>query len=266
MTFGGLELTKTFARGLAHHEVAIIKRMRLMGHRRDYIFSFIMRPGRKLTPACISEVENGKIGKEVEPATEDEVSSFVGRRLAEARDPGDAYGPLSSFQINETIGWSLRAEGDLLTDETQRVEFKLFLADKADDLLSYAKTMAAFSNNVGGYIFFGISDNRRPVGVDPTEFLAFDWDRLSAICRESFQPDIRWERTLATWQGKALGVLYTYQAEPKPVVAAKNAKGLTVGSIYYRYRGHTENIRPGDLFKLLSDRDAQARGDRPSPR
>jgi hypothetical protein len=250
---------RVFSRGLAYHEIAMIKRMRLMSHPRDYIFSFLLRPGRKLTPACISEVEAGKIGAEVEPATERELEVFVARRLAEASDPGDYYGPLSSFQINEALGWFTRAQGDLLRDETQQVEFKIGALSGPDALVDYSKTMAAFSNNVGGYIFFGITDKRVPVGVDPSDFLSFDWDRLSALCRENFQPDIKWDRTLAVWHGKQLGVIYTYKATQKPVVAARTKHGIQIGSIYYRYRGHNEVIRPGDLFNMLNERDQQVR-------
>jgi hypothetical protein len=250
---------RIFARGLAYHEVAIIRRMRMMGHPRDYIFSFLLRPGRKLTPACISEIENGQIGPDVEPATEREVDIFVARRLAESADENDFYGPLSLFQINEALGWFTRAEGDLLRDETQQVEFKLFPAEDKESLLGYAKTLAAFANNVGGYIFFGVTNERKVVGINSADFLAFDWDRFAAICRESFQPDIVWDRGLSQWNGKALGVLYAFQARPRPGVATKDGKGLAAGSIYYRYRGHTETIRVGDLFALLSERDRQSR-------
>lgn len=248
---------KTFARGLAYHEVALIKRMRLMEYPRDYIFSFILRPGRKLTPACIAEIENGQIGPDVEPATDREVEVFIAMRLAETSDGQEFYGPLSSFQINEALGWYTRAQGDLFRDETQQVEFKITLGSSSDDLHKYAKTMSAFANNVGGYIFVGVTNERRVVGIDENDFMKFDWDRLANICREYFQPDIIWDRGLGSWGGNSLGVIYTYQAKLKPVVATKSTKNMSAGGIYYRYRGHTENIGVGDLFNLLAERDRQ---------
>lgn len=250
-----------FQRGLSYQEISIIKRMRIMGHPRDYIFSFLIRPGRKLTPACISEVEKGKIGLDVGPATDHEVDVFIAKRLSESSDPDRFYGPLSSFQIHQELGWIERSQGDLYRDETHRVEFKIKIPSKDEDLIKYAKTMSAFSNNVGGYIFFGISDERRVVGVDEADFLSFDWEKLSIICREYFQPDIEWDREIVHWREKNLGVIYTNQADQKPIVAAKSGKALTAGSIYYRYRGHTETIRPGDLFKLLAERDRRTRED-----
>lgn len=250
---------RTYARGLLYHEVAVIKRMRILGYARDYIFSFILRPGRKLTPACIAEVENGQIGSDVEPCTDRELEEFIARRLSESVDATESYGPLSSFQISEALGRFSRAQNDLFRDESQQVEFKIIIKSDYDSLLSYAKTLAAFSNNVGGYIFFGISDQRQPVGISESEFQSFDWDRLSAICREFFQPDVIWDRGIFSWSGKVLGVLYAFEADRKPTVAAKNGKGISRGTIYYRYRGYTEAIALGDLFKMLDARDERVR-------
>lgn len=252
---------RRFGRGLTYQEVAIIKRMRLMEHPRDYIFSFILRPGRKLTPAAIAEVEAGKIGPEVEPATEREVEVFLSQRLAEAGGDTAEYGPLSSFQIAQSIGWFTRAQGDLLRDETQQVEFKLIMKSQLEDLIGYAKTMAAFANNTGGYIFFGVSDSRKPVGINEAEFNSFDWDRLAAICREYFQPDVLWDRGVYKWEEKTLGVVYVYEAKQKPVVAAREAKALSRGAVYFRYRGHTEYIGLGDFFQMLQARDERVRAE-----
>lgn len=252
---------RLFPRGLTYEEVALIKRMRMMEHRRDYIFSFVMRPGRRLTPACIAEIDNGQIGPDVEPATEEEVEIFISRRLAESSVMSGVSGPLSSFQISQALGWFTRAQGDLLRDETQQVEFKLFPGSSDDDLFGYSKTMAAFANNRGGYIFFGVTNERRPVGIDDDDFMKFDWDRLAAICRENFQPDIIWDRGLYTWDTKQLGVVYVFESERKPVVAARKAKGLAIGAIYHRYRGHTEHIGVGDLFQMLHERDERIRAE-----
>ena len=250
---------RTFGRGLLFHEVAIIKRMRLMEHPRDYIFSFILRPGRKLTPACLSEVENGQIGADVEPATGKEVASFIARRLSEVAEQTDLYGPLSSFQISQALGWFSRAQNDLFRDESQEVEVKIFPKVELEAMLGYVKTMAAFSNNTGCYLFFGISDERQPVGVPDEELTKFGSDRLATLCREHFQPNINWDRRLFTWMGKTPGVIYTFEADRKPTVAAKDGKGVSRSAIYYRYRGHTEVIALGDLFKMLEARDEKTR-------
>ena len=258
------QITKReYARGLQFHEVAITKRMRQRGYQRDYIFPFLARPGRKLTPACVQEIEQGKIGRSVEAAADDEVDAYIARRLAEAASAdGDAeYGPLSTYQIGEALGWLARPQGDFLQDETQRVEFKLILQSDDASLLAYAKTLAAFANNRGGYIFFGIDDSRNPIGIDEQTFLEFQWDKLTDHCRESFQPDIRWNRALASWKGRKLGVIYVFEAESKPIIAARDRKGLDRGSIIYRYRGKNERIAIADLINPLAERDERVRRD-----
>lgn len=255
---------KIFGRGLAYHEIAIVKRMRLMEYTRDYIFSFLLRPGRKLTPACISEIDQGKIGCEVEAATPDEVRRFVDAKMQEAAATSgvEFYGPLSSFRISQELGWFTRAQGDLLRDESQRVEFKLGFPSRMEKLATYAKTMAAFANNRGGYIFFGITDERRAVGIPPATYKQFDWDGLAVSCREYFQPDFSWERSLVEWQGVSLGVIFVNEAKRKPIVSAKPGPSFRAGEIFYRYKGHTSNIEYGDLLGMLSERDQQVRDGR----
>ncbi len=216
-----------------------MKRMRELGYARDYIFSFLMRPGRKLSPACISEVEQGKIGPDVEIASGEEVDRFISLRLAEDGPPGDFYGPLSTFQVNETLGWFSRAQGDLLRDESQTIEFKLCLPSRAEKLISYAKTLSAFANNKGGYVFFGISNERKAVGIQPGDYRAFDWDRLASICREYFQPDFRWEHALVDWLGVQLAAIYVYEADRKPICSARAGEAFRAGEVFFRYRGHT---------------------------
>ena len=233
--------------------------MQTRGHARDYTFSFLARPGRKLTPACIKEIEQGKIGRAVEPASDAETDAYISKSLAQIRDGDAEYGPLSTFQIGEALGWIMRSQSDLLQDETQQVEFKICIKTSEDDLHAYAKTFASLANNRGGYLFFGIGDDRFVCGIQDADFLSFDWDRLSAIVREKFQPDVRWLRTLTNWKGKRLGVIYVREAEWKPVIAAAHGKKINKGDIYFRYRGSNDRIAVGDLLQLLTDRDEKIR-------
>ena len=251
---------ETFGRGLLFHEVAIVKRMSERGNTRDYIFSFLARPGRKLTPACISEIDQGKIGREIDAASDAEVDAFIAKRLAETPEDTTSFGPLSAFQIGQALNWLVRPQGDLLQDETQQVEFKSLIQGDVDSAVRYAKTLAALANNRGGYIFFGFSDDRQVVGVDEDAFLSYDWDRLTALAREHFQPSYRWERGMAVWKKTRIGVIYVFEAESKPIVAARDGRAsVRQGDIYYRYRGQNQRISIGDLFGLLQERDDRVR-------
>lgn len=240
--------------------------MRELDYPRDYIFSFISEPGRRLTPACISEVEIEKIGAEVKPASDEEVGSYIAFRLTSVRPQqvGGFDTPLSSFRIRQARQWFAPGQEDMFRDETQFVEYKiLFETDKAS-LLGYAKTMAAFANNKGGYIFFGVNDNGKNCEFEYEKFQRFDWDRFEGLIRSHFEPGFEWNwAVFEDDDGKKLGTIYTYLCENKPIMAGKgynNGKTNIIrkSSIYYRYRGVSAEIESHDLRLLLQQRDEAA--------
>jgi len=240
-------------------EVAVIKRLRAIGYPRDLIFSYLARPGRKLTPACIAEVEQGKIGRNIDPATDPEAMGFIARRMAESRDGKDgSFGPLSSLQIGETLGVYVRAQGNLFIDESQVVEFKQEVESKKLGLIGLAKTIAAFANAKGGYIFIGVTDNREIVGISREAARTFPAEQLSQLTQQ-FQPTPSWDWTVYEWQDRPLVAIYTYEAETKPIIAAKETANVREGEIYFRYRGMSSPIKAGDLAELLRERDEKTR-------
>ena len=56
---------------------------------------------------------------------------------------------------------SLNAQGFLKSRESNTVEFKQSF--NSGNSATYAKTMAAFANNRGGYIIFGVKDKPREI-------------------------------------------------------------------------------------------------------
>ena len=69
----------------------------------------------------------------------------------------------------ESIVSSFSGTGMLKSRESNTVEFKE--AFNKGNTAKYAKTMAAFSNNRGGYIIFGVKDNPRTVvGLSNSNF------------------------------------------------------------------------------------------------
>lgn len=250
--------SRRFARGLFAHEIAFVKSRAAYGLSTNYVFSFLLYPGRELTRACISEIRQGKIGSEVDPMTDEEANSFMQTKIAEIGTSPDivTYGPLSSYHIGQQLGWVLRAGGDLLRDETQEIEFKIDIESSREKLFAYAKTMAAFANNKGGHIIFGVNDAREPVGIESDKFLNFDWDRLSLICAENFQPNVIWDRVIFEFSGCNLGAIYSHPSDQIPIIAMRDSgKSIKKGNVYFRYRGFTKPIEPLDLFELLRRRD-----------
>jgi hypothetical protein len=122
--------------------------------------------------------------------------------------------------------------------------------------------MAAFANARGGYIFFGITDNPRTVsGLDGKSLASFDnldQAKLTESLNEIFSPEIHWAIDLiAITEDKVVGVLYTFEADEKPIVARKayqqqNAK-ISEGDILYRYNSRSQRIRFPELRRLLDE-------------
>jgi hypothetical protein len=129
--------------------------------------------------------------------------------------------------------------------------------------------MAAFANARGGYIFFGITDNPRTVvGLDGKARASFDnldQAKLTESLNEIFSPEIHWVIDLiAITDSKVIGVIYTFEADDKPIVARKpyqqqNAK-IAEGDIFYRYNSRSQRIRFPELRRLLDEaRDREQR-------
>ena len=148
----------------------------------------------------------------------------------------------------------------VLTRESSTKEFKENFTWGSIGL--YARTMAAFANARGGYIFFGITDNPR-IATGLSEKATSDFDNLDQAkltegLNELYSPEIHWEIGLVELpQGRVAGAIYTFESDDKPVVVRKsyqqqNAK-LVEGDILYRYNSRSERIKFPELKRLLDD-------------
>lgn len=116
----------------------------------------------------------------------------------------------------------------------------------------YAKSMAAFANNKGGYIIFGIKDKPRDLlGLQSDNFETTDEAKITAYLNSVFSPEILFEKFVITLHTKSVGILYTHQLKNKPAVCIKNDGELKEGDIYYRYNARTEKIKYPELKALL---------------
>ena len=116
----------------------------------------------------------------------------------------------------------------------------------------YAKSMAAFANNKGGFIIFGIKDQPRElVGLQSNNFEITDEAKITSYLNNVFSPEIIFEKFVVEIQSKNVGVLYTHKASYKPVVCSKNDNELKESDIYYRYNAKSERIKYPELKLLL---------------
>lgn len=146
--------------------------------------------------------------------------------------------------------------------EGQELEFKeqFNLAGLAD----YFRDFAAFSNNRGGHLVFGIKDAPRTrAGLSETSIAQFekiDPEKITGYLLEIFSSDIRWEQALLEIGGVSIGVFHIYEAEVKPVIAKKDEgkdQIIKNGEIYYRYGGRTQKIQAAELENIINKRIEQ---------
>lgn len=166
--------------------------------------------------------------------------------------------------IDETlVGELLRTQhGRLYHREGQELEFKeqFNLAGLAD----YFRDFAAFANNRGGYLIFGVKDKPRELGglsrSSRAQFEKIDPERISGYLLEIFSSEIAWEQASIEHRGKAFGVFRIHESRCKPVIARKDEgkdQIIKNGEVYYRYGGRTQRIQAAELESIISQRIEQ---------
>jgi hypothetical protein len=164
---------------------------------------------------------------------------------------------ISQSTIEEFL--KLKNDKSLYHRESKVLEFKeqFNLAGLAE----YFKDFAAFSNNAGGYIIFGISNSPRElVGLSDNsaaQFEKIDPEKISGFLLEIFAPDIQWDQQLFGVSGKKFGVFYIHESKQKPVIAEKDeGRDQTIknGDIFFRYAGRTQRIEFAELSYIIDER------------
>ena len=118
---------------------------------------------------------------------------------------------------------SRTAAGTLKSRESNTVEFKESF--NKSNTPKYAKTMAAYANNRGGYIIFGVKDNpRKIVGLKNENFENMSQEQFSEAINSLFAPAMDWDCGTFTvdipapdvegaMQSLKIGWIYTAEAE-----------------------------------------------------
>lgn len=164
---------------------------------------------------------------------------------------------------------SRNPNGTLKSRESNTVEFKESF-NKANTA-KYAKTMAAYSNNRGGYIIFGVKDNPRSiVGLKNNNFDNLNQEQFSEAINSLFAPAMDWDCGIFTIDIPTLngdtvsykiGWIYTYEAEYKPIIAQKVNDGekISSGDVFYRYRARSEKIKFAEMSRIIEARATKER-------
>lgn len=150
-------------------------------------------------------------------------------------------------------------EGRVKARERNDLEYKEKFGKNS--FSKYAKTMASFANNKGGYIVFGIKDSPREILGVNNSFREFKQEELTEYLNSLFSPEIMWEARTIDFDGFSIGFIYTYEAIAKPVVALKNlsSEKINSGDVYYRYNSRSEKIKYPEMHKIIEERAKQER-------
>jgi hypothetical protein len=138
----------------------------------------------------------------------------------------------------------------ICNEKAQSVEFKESF--NLANLAEYARTMAAFANNSGGYLVLGVRDTPREiVGLTSDRFAEVDPAEISTRLNQLLDPALIWRSGTVDHKQKCLGYIHVAEARRKPVVCRQTKNPLREGAVYYRYPGETKEIRYSELATIL---------------
>lgn len=160
--------------------------------------------------------------------------------------------------IKDLVGAATKGER-IKSRERNDLEFKESFG--LGSWAKYAKTMAAFANNRGGYIIFGIKDNPREIKGVNNAFNDFSQERFTESLNSLFSPELIWEQGTVEFDGFSIGFIYTHEEGEKPVVAlkAENSEKISSGDVYYRYRARSEKIKFPEMTHIIEERARKER-------
>ena len=131
-------------------------------------------------------------------------------------------------------------------------------------MADYFRDFAAFSNNKGGYLVFGVQDSPRiPNGLSKNaldQFEKIDPEKITGFLLNIFSGNINWEQATFTIDKKHFGVFRIYKAGVKPIIAKKDEgkdQIIKNGEIYFRYGGRTQKIQFPELEAIINKRVEQ---------
>ena len=157
----------------------------------------------------------------------------------------------------------VKPDGNLYHRESQNLEFKesFNFAGLAD----YYKDFAAFANNKGGFLIFGVKDKprRELAGLGDgakDQFDRLDPELITGHLGDIFSGHIEWEHEIFSIAEMSFGVFYIHEAIVKPITCKKDEgreQTLKNGEIYFRYGGRTQKIQHSELEAIINARVEQ---------
>lgn len=153
----------------------------------------------------------------------------------------------------------LKDDNHLFHREGQTLEFKEQF--NWAGIAEYLPDFAAFANNKGGMIVFGVTDVPRILsGLNAKAHNAFskiDPEKISGYIIDCFSGHIEWDYCLIQSDKKYFSCFKVFPAKVKPIITKKDAGKETIlknGEIYFRYGGRTQKINFPELEEIINQR------------
>lgn len=170
--------------------------------------------------------------------------------------------PLSEEKLSSIFKTSIKHPDRLIKREDTNHEFKESYNNA--NMAMYFKTIAAFANNEGGYLIFGVKDSPHILlGLTEKSLNQFENIKIEVFTsnlNDYFMQSIKWECGVFEFRNLSFGIIYIYQLNIKPAICKKtydcdNSKySLKDSDIYYRYAGRSERIKSADLERIIDER------------
>jgi len=162
--------------------------------------------------------------------------------------------PFDSDALGRVFRLDPAHQDRLLSRESTSLEFKQ--AFNWSNNAEYAKAIASFANNKGGYIVFGVANRPHTLlGLSSERFANIDHAEVAEFLNTVMSPEIEWDRYVYEFGGKSYGLIYVWESRDKPVMSIRNAGScVREAEVYYRYRGRSERIKYPELRRLLDEK------------
>ena len=169
--------------------------------------------------------------------------------------------PLSLEVLSGIFRTSPKDPTRIINREGSTIEFKE--SYNHGGMAQYFRAIAAFANNNGGYILFGVGDKPRKLlglkGASLSQFEGLKVEEFTKNLLEYFSPEIKWDHCTFEFHGMSFGVIYVEPLKRKPCICKKHYDNpnpkytLKEGDIYYRYGGRSERIRYEELSGIIEE-------------
>ena len=252
---------KTQSGSLTDIEVGIIRNLFARGGYKNQDILGLLNTVRRLEDrgevngGRISEVRTNKPRYEgIKAASDKETDAFIQKAENPAAYAGISSNPLNEKRLKKLFSLDKGDKDKLAITETDCIECKESFGTQ--HLISNClRAIAAFANNKGGYIAFGVKDKTWELkGIDGTKFKALDRKEFNQALLAVLNCAIDFDMEILEIGTKTIGVLYVAPAKAKPVIAISNKGGVNTGHIYYRYQAENRMIGPAELQQIIEGR------------